>query len=66
MTISDPKILIDPLSWTDDTVTIAVIGVMGAAILFIAAAIFCWYTKSKHRYFTFLILFYEYLTENKI
>ncbi|XP_067009482.2 protein bark beetle [Anabrus simplex] len=45
----DPKVHIDPLSWRDDVLTVAVIGVVGLAILLVAIAGGCWYTKSRHR-----------------
>ena len=40
---------IDPLSWQDDVVTVAVIGVIGASLLLVALAIGFWYSKSRHR-----------------
>lgn len=41
---------IDPLSWREDVVTVAVIGAVGAALLLVAFAAGCWLTKSKHRH----------------
>lgn len=46
---SDPKITIDPMSWKGDTLAVAFIGVLLAAVVLVAAALVCWYSKSKHR-----------------
>ncbi|XP_050673785.1 protein bark beetle isoform X2 [Leptidea sinapis] len=46
----DPKISIDPLSWQTDTLAVAFIGVLVGAVLLVAAALMCWYYKSKHRH----------------
>ncbi|XP_072938867.1 protein bark beetle isoform X2 [Epargyreus clarus] len=46
----DPKITIDPLSWQTDTLAVAFIGVLAAAVLLVGAAVICWYSKSKHRH----------------
>ncbi|PSN57210.1 hypothetical protein C0J52_05036 [Blattella germanica] len=45
-----PKVLIDPLSWRDDIVTVAVLGTVGAALLLVALAAGFWYSKSRHRH----------------
>nr|CAD7425800.1 unnamed protein product [Timema monikensis] len=45
----DPKVLIDPLSWRDDVVTVAVLGTVGAALVLVAVAAGFWYSKSRHR-----------------
>jgi hypothetical protein len=47
---ADPKVLIDPLSWRDDVVTVAVLGTVGAALLLVALAAGFWYSKSRHRH----------------
>ena len=41
---------IDPLSWQDDVVTVALIGIVGAALLLVALAVGFWYIKSRHRH----------------
>ncbi|PZC85077.1 hypothetical protein B5X24_HaOG202841 [Helicoverpa armigera] len=46
----DPKIMIDPMSWRGDTLAVAFIGVLIAAVLLVGAALICWYSKSKHRH----------------
>ncbi|XP_045494665.1 protein bark beetle isoform X1 [Colias croceus] len=46
----DPKITIDPLSWQGDTLAVAFIGVLVAAVLLVIMALICWYSKSKHRH----------------
>ncbi|XP_013178489.1 PREDICTED: uncharacterized protein LOC106125730 isoform X1 [Papilio xuthus] len=46
----DPKISIDPLSWRGDTLAVAFIGVLVAAVVLVGAALICWYSKSKHRH----------------
>lgn len=46
----DPKIVIDPMSWRGDSLAVAFIGVLVAAVLLVGAALVCWYTKSKHRH----------------
>ncbi|XP_060803589.1 protein bark beetle [Amyelois transitella] len=46
----DPKIRIDPLSWRTDALAVAFIGILAAAVLLVAAAVLCWYSKSKHRH----------------
>jgi hypothetical protein len=47
---SDPKVLIDPLGWRDDVVTIAVLGTVGGCLLLVAIAAGFWYSKSRHRH----------------
>jgi hypothetical protein len=47
---ADPKVLIDPLSWRGDVVTVAVLGTLGAALLLLALAAGFWYSKSRHRH----------------
>ncbi|XP_052754555.1 protein bark beetle isoform X2 [Galleria mellonella] len=46
----DPRISIDPLSWRDDELTLALMGLLAAALLLVGAALVCWYSKSKHRH----------------
>ncbi|KAG8238181.1 hypothetical protein J437_LFUL014057 [Ladona fulva] len=46
----DPKVSIDPLSWTGDVVTIGVIGAVIASVILVALVAGFWYTKSKHRH----------------
>ncbi|XP_071445359.1 protein bark beetle [Hetaerina americana] len=46
----DPKVFIDPLSWTGDVVTIGVIGAVFASIILVALVAGFWYTKSRHRH----------------
>uniref|UniRef100_A0A1V1FT29 Putative CTL17 isoform B n=1 Tax=Reticulitermes speratus TaxID=60591 RepID=A0A1V1FT29_9NEOP len=46
----DPKVLIDPLGWRDDVVTVAVLGTVGGALLLVALAAGFWYSKSRHRH----------------
>ncbi|XP_047509687.1 protein bark beetle isoform X2 [Pieris napi] len=46
----DPKIKIDPLSWQGDTLAVAFIGVLVAAVILVILALICWYSKSKHRH----------------
>ncbi|XP_059051409.1 protein bark beetle isoform X2 [Achroia grisella] len=46
----DPRISIDPLSWRGDELTLALAGVLAAALLLVGAALVCWYSKSKHRH----------------
>ncbi|XP_063235879.1 protein bark beetle isoform X2 [Bacillus rossius redtenbacheri] len=46
----DPKVLIDPLSWRDDVVTVAVLGSVGAALVVVAVVAGFWYRKSRHRH----------------
>lgn len=46
----DPKVLINPLSWRDDIVTVAVLGSVLAAILLISIVIFLWLNKNRHRH----------------
>ncbi|KAG6445644.1 protein bark beetle isoform X2 [Manduca sexta] len=46
----DPKIMIDPMSWQGDTLAVAFIGLLLLAVLLVAAALICWYSKSKHRH----------------
>ncbi|XP_068632960.1 protein bark beetle isoform X2 [Battus philenor] len=46
----DPKITIDPLSWQGDTLAVAFIGALVAAVVLVVAALICWYSKSKHRH----------------
>jgi hypothetical protein len=48
--LSDPKVLIDPLGWRDDVVTVAVLGTVGGALLLVALAAGFWYSKSRHRH----------------
>lgn len=45
----DPKIFIDPMFWRDDAVIVGVVGVLAGTVLLVAAAIACWYSKSRHR-----------------
>ncbi|XP_034245120.1 protein bark beetle isoform X3 [Thrips palmi] len=45
----DPGVHIDPLSWREDVVTIAVLGVVGAALVLVALAAGFWFTKSRRR-----------------
>lgn len=40
---------IDPLSWREDVVTLAVLGVVGAALVLVALAAGFWFTKSRRR-----------------
>ncbi|CAH2236667.1 jg20886 [Pararge aegeria aegeria] len=46
----DPKITIDPMSWRGDTLAVAFVGVLIAAVVLVGAALICWYSKSKHRH----------------
>lgn len=46
----DPKVLIDPLSWRKDVVTIAVLGSGILLILLILLIAGFWYSKSRHRH----------------
>ncbi|CAH2076021.1 unnamed protein product, partial [Iphiclides podalirius] len=46
----DPRISIDPLAWRGDTLAVAFIGVLVAAVVLVVAALICWYSKSKHRH----------------
>ncbi|XP_034826785.1 protein bark beetle isoform X2 [Maniola hyperantus] len=46
----DPKITIDPMSWRGDTLAVAFVGVLLATVVLVAAALICWYSKSKHRH----------------
>lgn len=48
--ISDPKVFIDPLAWTDDIVAVAVMGFVALALILVAVIAGCWYSKSKHRH----------------
>lgn len=48
--ILDPKVLIDPLSWRKDVVTIAVLGSGILLILLILLIAGFWYSKSRHRH----------------
>lgn len=45
----DPKVHIDPLSWQEDVVTLAVLGVVGLALILVALAAGFWFTKSRRR-----------------
>lgn len=47
--IPDPKVFLDPLAWTGDVITVAVIGSLAIAILLIAIIGACWWSKSKYR-----------------
>lgn len=47
--ILDPKVFLDPLAWTGDIITVAVIGSLAIAILLIAIIGACWWSKSKYR-----------------
>ncbi|CAB3370904.1 Hypothetical predicted protein [Cloeon dipterum] len=46
----DPKVYIDPYAWTQDVVTIAVMGFIGVAIILVLLIAGLWYTKSKKRH----------------
>lgn len=48
-TFIDPRVHIDPLSWREDVVTLAVLGVVGAALVLVALAAGFWFTKSRRR-----------------
>lgn len=37
------------MSWRGDTLAVAFIGVLAAMVVLVAAALACWYSKSKHR-----------------
>lgn len=48
--MADPKVYIDPLGWTQDIVTVAVLGCVGAAVILVALIAGFWYSKSRHRH----------------
>ncbi|XP_072155093.1 protein bark beetle isoform X2 [Bemisia tabaci] len=46
----DPKVVINLLSWRDDTVTLAVLGSVGLCLLLISLLVGFWFSKSRHRH----------------
>ncbi|XP_041988464.1 protein bark beetle isoform X2 [Aricia agestis] len=46
----DPKISISPMSWRADSLAVAFVGILAAALVLVGAALLCWYSKSKHRH----------------
>ncbi|XP_054741886.1 protein bark beetle isoform X1 [Anastrepha obliqua] len=46
---TDPRVIIDPLSWRADIFAISIISAFILAIILLIMVAFCWYAKSKHR-----------------
>ena len=46
---TDPHVVLDPLGWTDDTLTVTLLGASAAALLLIILCVAFWASKSKHR-----------------
>ncbi|XP_043645719.1 protein bark beetle [Drosophila teissieri] len=47
---SDPRVIIDPLSWRADIFAISIISAFVLAIILLILVAFCWFAKSKHRH----------------
>ena len=48
-TFSDPKIYVDPLSWTEDFITIFSLATAGGGLLLVILCLAFWASKSRHR-----------------
>lgn len=46
---ADPHVILDPLGWTDDALTVALLGASAAALLLVILCVAFWVSKSKHR-----------------
>lgn len=46
---ADPHVELDPLGWTDDAMTVALLGASAASLLIVILCVAFWATKSKHR-----------------
>ena len=46
---TDPLVRLDPLGWTDDALTVALLGSSGAALLLVILCTAFWVSKSRHR-----------------
>ena len=46
---ADPYVILDPLGWTDDALTVALLGASAAALLLVILCTAFWVTKSRHR-----------------
>ncbi|XP_017468948.1 PREDICTED: protein bark beetle isoform X1 [Rhagoletis zephyria] len=47
---TDPRVVIDPLSWRADIFAISIISAFILAIILLLMVAFCWYAKSKQRH----------------
>uniref|UniRef100_A0A0K8VVP7 Neurotrypsin n=1 Tax=Bactrocera latifrons TaxID=174628 RepID=A0A0K8VVP7_BACLA len=47
---TDPRVIIDPLSWRADIFAISIISAFILAIILLILVAICWYAKSKHRH----------------
>ncbi|XP_036214601.2 protein bark beetle isoform X2 [Bactrocera oleae] len=47
---TDPRVIIDPLSWRADIFAISIISAFILAIILLILVAVCWYAKSKHRH----------------
>lgn len=47
--VVDPHLVLDPLGWTDDAMTVALLGTSAAVLLLVILCIAFWVTKSRHR-----------------
>lgn len=46
---ADPLVILDPLGWTDDGLTVALLGASAAAFLLVILCAAFWASKSRHR-----------------
>ena len=46
---TDPHVVLDPLGWTDDALTVALLGALATALLLVILCVAFWVSKSKHR-----------------
>jgi hypothetical protein len=46
---ADPYVILDPLGWTDDALTVALLGASAVALLLVILCTAFWVTKSRHR-----------------
>ena len=46
---ADPLVMLDPLGWTDDALTVALLGASAAALLLVILCTAFWVSKSRHR-----------------